>query len=629
MNLIQVINGTKSYGARKLFDEINVSIDDQDQIGLIGPNGAGKSSFFKILVGKLELDGGEIIRKQGLRIGYLEQESTWDLDMTPEQEFEKNSKVPIWEFKKMAPALDLKDSHFSIPLRKLSGGYRMRFKILSLIAEQPDLLLLDEPTNYLDLESVITLENFLQNYSKAYMIISHDREFLKRTTSYTVEIEQGDVSKFPGHIDDYFEQKQMLQQQAVLEAENIKAKRKHIESFIERFKAKATKAKQAQSRMKMLEKMENVEVKDLPIKARIQIPAPYNTGKEVIQIIKCKIGYSSEKVLVQNVDMVIRRGDKIAVVGVNGIGKSTLLKTLSEKIPTLAGDIILGLNVKISYYAQHVWEELSEDDTVLGALQGVAHPECIRQDILNIAGSLLFRGDDVYKKIKVLSGGERARVALGQCLLKKNPVLMLDEPTNHLDFDTVEALTQALEKFEGTVIIVSHDRSFVRRVGLKIIEIDSGQLHFYPGTYDDYVWSQSQKLLNSGNSKNQENNAKTAAKTTAKINQAQQMNMNSSLNADGNKKFNYKDETKRLETTIKQTIKDITNIEIKISDLNKSIEKINFEFSTNQIPPDHRRQAQIDMQNMSAQLLELEESMLKKMELQIQLEEELKNLKAI
>lgn len=629
MNLIQVINGTKSYGARKLFDEINVSIDDQDQIGLIGPNGAGKSSFFKILVGKLELDGGEIIRKQGLRIGYLEQESTWDLDMTPEQELEKNSKVPIWEFKKMAPALDLKDSHFSIPLRKLSGGYRMRFKILSLIAEQPDLLLLDEPTNYLDLESVITLENFLQNYSKAYMIISHDREFLKRTTSYTVEIEQGDVSKFPGHIDDYFEQKQMLQQQAVLEAENIKAKRKHIESFIERFKAKATKAKQAQSRMKMLEKMENVEVKDLPIKARIQIPAPYNTGKEVIQIIKCKIGYSSEKVLVQNVDMVIRRGDKIAVVGVNGIGKSTLLKTLSEKIPTLAGDIILGLNVKISYYAQHVWEELSEDDTVLGALQGVAHPECIRQDILNIAGSLLFRGDDVYKKIKVLSGGERARVALGQCLLKKNPVLMLDEPTNHLDFDTVEALTQALEKFEGTVIIVSHDRSFVRRVGLKIIEIDSGQLHFYPGTYDDYVWSQSQKLLNSGNSKNQENNAKTAAKTTAKINQAQQMNMNSSLNADGNKKFNYKDETKRLETTIKQTIKDITNIEIKISDLNKSIEKINFEFSTNQIPPDHRRQAQIDMQNMSAQLLELEESMLKKMELQIQLEEELKNLKAI
>lgn len=629
MNLIQVINGTKSYGARKLFDEINVSIDDQDQIGLIGPNGAGKSSFFKILVGKLELDGGEIIRKQGLRIGYLEQESTWDLDMTPEQEFEKNSKVPIWEFKKMAPALDLKDSHFSIPLRKLSGGYRMRFKILSLIAEQPDLLLLDEPTNYLDLESVITLENFLQNYSKAYMIISHDREFLKRTTSYTVEIEQGDVSKFPGHIDDYFEQKQMLQQQAVLEAENIKAKRKHIESFIERFKAKATKAKQAQSRMKMLEKMENVEVKDLPIKARIQIPAPYNTGKDVIQIIKCKIGYSSEKVLVQNVDMVIRRGDKIAVVGVNGIGKSTLLKTLSEKIPTLAGDIILGLNVKISYYAQHVWEELSEDDTVLGALQGVAHPECIRQDILNIAGSLLFRGDDVYKKIKVLSGGERARVALGQCLLKKNPVLMLDEPTNHLDFDTVEALTQALEKFEGTVIIVSHDRSFVRRVGLKIIEIDNGQLHFYPGTYDDYVWSQSQKLLNSGNSKNQENNAKTAAKTTAKINQAQQMNMNSSLNADGNKKFNYKDETKRLETTIKQTIKDITNIEIKISDLNKSIEKINFEFSTNQIPPDHRRQAQIDMQNMSAQLLELEESMLKKMELQIQLEEELKNLKAI
>jgi ATP-binding cassette subfamily F protein 3 len=573
MNLIQVINGTKSYGARKLFDQINVSINDEDQMGLIGPNGAGKTTFFKILVGKIELDGGQIVCKQGLKIGYLEQEANWNLELTPAEELTLHSQVPLWEHKKLGHVLDLHEVHFNTPLKSLSGGYRMRFKLLALIAEQPDLLLLDEPTNYLDLESVLTLENFLQNYKKAFMIISHDREFLKRTTSYTVEIEMGDVSKFPGHIDDYFEQKQMLQQQAEAKAENLNARRKSIESFIERFKAKATKAKQAQSRMKMLDKMETIEIKDLPIKAKIQIPAPYNTGRDVIQVISAQFGYNPSRVLLNNVNLVIRRGDKIAVVGVNGAGKSTLLKSLGQKLSPLAGSIQLGMNVKISYFAQHVWEELHEDDTVLGSLQAAAHPDCTKQEILNIAGSLLFSGDDVYKKIKVLSGGERARVALGQCLLKKNPVLMLDEPTNHLDFDTVEALTQALENFEGTVVIVSHDRAFVRRVGLKIIEIDHGKLHFYPGTYDDYLWSQSQRLLHLEVEANLANSSSANGKSILNTKLAE------TVVDVASKKFNFKEERKKLESQLKQVIKEISNLEIRVHEKNQKMEKISLDLS--------------------------------------------------
>jgi ATP-binding cassette subfamily F protein 3 len=617
MNLIQVINGTKSYGARKLFDQINVSINDEDQMGLIGPNGAGKTTFFKILVGKIELDGGQIVCKQGLKIGYLEQEANWNLELTPAEELTLHSQVPLWEHKKLGHVLDLHEAHFNTPLKSLSGGYRMRFKLLALIAEQPDLLLLDEPTNYLDLESVLTLENFLQNYKKAFMIISHDREFLKRTTSYTVEIEMGDVSKFPGHIDDYFEQKQMLQQQAEAKAENLSARRKSIESFIERFKAKATKAKQAQSRMKMLDKMETVEIKDLPIKAKIQIPAPYNTGRDVIQVMSAQIGYNPSKVLLNNVNLVIRRGDKIAVVGVNGAGKSTLLKSLGQKLAPLAGSIQLGLNVKISYFAQHVWEELHEDDTVLGSLQAAAHPDCTKQEILNIAGSLLFSGDDVYKKIKVLSGGERARVALGQCLLKKNPVLMLDEPTNHLDFDTVEALTQALENFEGTVVIVSHDRAFVRRVGLKIIEIDHGKLHFYPGTYDDYLWSQSQRLLHL------EVEAILVDSSTANGKSNTNTKPTEAVADMANKKFNFKEERKKLESQLKQVIKEISNLEIRVHEKNQKMEKISLDLSNSQLQGAQIKEAQKDLQMMGKEIAEIEELLLQKMEQQIQTEEAL------
>jgi ATP-binding cassette subfamily F protein 3 len=364
----------------------------------------------------------------------------------------------------------------------------MRAKLLYLIGQEPNLMLLDEPTNFLDLESVLALEKFLQGYSGAYLLISHDREFLKRTTEYTLEVEQGDITKFPGNIDDYFEQKAQLR--TILEAQvaNQNAKRQQIQDFVSRFGAKATKARQAQSRLKQLDKMDVIEIKDLPVRAMIQIPTPIHTGRDTLTIHNADLGYPGNTVL-SHVNLRLERGAHLGVVGVNGAGKSTLLKSLAGQLPLQQGDYQLGYQVSLSYFSQHTADQLEMNDSVMDALQRAAHKDVNRQDILNMAGSLLFSGDDVQKPVRILSGGEKSRVALGQILLKRSPLLLLDEPTNHLDFDTVEALTESLRDYPGTVVVVSHDRSFIGRIATRILEIRNGHVELYPGTYDEYVWS--------------------------------------------------------------------------------------------------------------------------------------------
>jgi ATP-binding cassette subfamily F protein 3 len=364
----------------------------------------------------------------------------------------------------------------------------MRCKLLHLLAEEPDLLLLDEPTNYLDLESVIVLESFLQGYQKTFLLISHDREFLRRTTDHILDVEAGDVVKYPGNLDDYFEQKALLREQLESRARSIEEKRQEVLAFVARFGAKANKASQAQSRLKSLNRLEKIEIKALPNSARIRIPAPTRTGKLVVSVDNADLGYGT-KVILSALNFSLQRGEHLGVVGVNGAGKSTFLKALAGQLSPLKGSIKLGLDVSIGYYAQHVSEALNPNHTVRIALGARAHPDINRQDILDMAGSLLFKSDDVEKPISVLSGGEKSRVALGQILLQRAPCLILDEPTNHLDFQTVEALTSALTNYEGTVITVSHDRSFIGRVGTKILEIRNGRAELYPGTYDEYVWS--------------------------------------------------------------------------------------------------------------------------------------------
>lgn len=487
-NLLQFQNGAKAYGAKHLFEDASFSVNEGEHVGVIGPNGAGKTTLFKILCNEEALDGGRIVRARGLKLGYLAQHDTWNEGETVEQFVERGSSLPIWELKSLGRGLGLEEKHYEAPIASLSGGYRMRAKLLRLIGTEPNLMLLDEPTNYLDLETLLVLEKFLQGYAGAFLLISHDREFLRRTTDHILEVEAGDMVKYNGNIDDYFEQKEMLRSQLEARALSIAEKRKQVLDFVARFGAKATKASQAQSRLKSLDRMETIEVKPVPVTARIRIPPPARAGKTVLAMDGVTLGYETKTVL-EGVNLRLGAGDHLAVVGLNGAGKSTLLKAIAGRLAPKAGKVEVGFESTLAFFNQFVAEELRPDDTVFQAMERKAHSDVRPQDILDLAGSLLFSGDDVKKPVRVLSGGERSRVALGQVLLQKASCLVLDEPTNHLDFQTVEALTQSLTSFAGALVIVSHDRSFVRRIGTKILEISGGKANLYPGSYDEYVWS--------------------------------------------------------------------------------------------------------------------------------------------
>jgi len=548
MNLLQLQKAHKAYGPKILFDEETFAINEGEHVGVIGPNGAGKTTLFRTLVDEEHLDSGEIIKSKALRLGYLAQEDDWNLEESGEEFLQANCSLPLWQLKDLGLGLGLRSHHFSEPLKNLSGGYRMRFQLLFLIGREPNLMLLDEPTNFLDLESLMALEKFLQAYEGAFMLISHDREFLRRVTDHTLEVEAGQITKYPGNIDDYFEQKAQLRLILERQAANQDLKKKSIEDFVRKFGAKATKARQAQSRMKQLEKMETIELRELPVRARIQIPTPSPVGKEVFHLTNASMGYGTKEI-VSVKDLRLERGDHLGIVGFNGVGKSTLLKSLSEKIPFLSGQLKWGYQVSIAAFAQHSTESLVAHHTVLRSLQEKAHVEVTQQEILNMAGSLLFSGEAVHKPISVLSGGEKSRVALGQILLSKANVLLLDEPTNHLDFETVEALTSALQNYQGSLIVVSHDRGFIGRVANKILEIHNGKLELYPGTYDDYCWSlekgalaqRSQPAISTGN------------------------NVFQSPAIDSEKKFNLKEERRRLEASLIASKKKMKSLESQIS----------------------------------------------------------------
>ncbi len=499
-NLLQLKNGHKAYGAQVLFDEATFSINEGEHVGVIGPNGAGKTTLFKILLGQEELDQGQIVQSRALRLGYLSQHDEWEPDETGNTYLEKVCTLPVWEAKLRGRELKVSEELFAKRIMDLSGGYRMRIKLIGLLGRDPNLMMLDEPTNYLDLETTLLLEQFLQSYEGAFLLISHDREVLRRTTDHTLEVESGEIVKFSGNIDDYFEQKELLRSQLEAQAQNQAAKRKTVMDFVTRFGAKATKAKQAQSKLKTLEKMEVIEFKAVPVQATIKIPKPNPVGKSILKLEESFFGYGDRSVI-KNVSLEIKRGDHVAVVGLNGAGKSTLLKGLAGTLPPMKGQRTLGYQVEVAIFNQHVAENLNPQHSVFDSLQELSSLDVSTQEIRNMAGSLLFSSAAIDKKIKVLSGGEKSRVALGRILLQKVPCLLLDEPTNHLDFQTVEALTQALVAYEGTLIVVSHDRSFVRRVGTKILEVSGGDVHLYPGTYDEYVWSLQRSLILDGGEK--------------------------------------------------------------------------------------------------------------------------------
>lgn len=605
ITLLQLQSGHKAYGPKVLFDDATFAVNEGEHIGVIGPNGAGKSTLFKILVDQEHLDEGIVTKSQQLRLGYLEQEADWNVDEKVEDYLAKNCIKPLWELKQFGLKLGLEEKHLEAHLKQLSGGYRMRVKLLYLIGQEPNLLLLDEPTNFLDLETLLVLESFLQEYKGAFLLISHDREFLRRVTDHILEVESGDIVKFPGSLDDYFEQKTMLAEILQKQVLSQQAKRKSIMDFVTRFGAKATKARQAQSRLKALEKMEVIELKAAPTHSHIHIPPASPTGKMILEVEHVDCGYK-DKVILQDVTLRLERGNHLGIVGLNGAGKSTLLKSLGEQIPLVKGSIKWGHQVSYSFFAQHTPEALNPEHTVLEAIASLAHKEVTQQDVLNIAGSLLFSGDSVHKKVKVLSGGEKSRVALGQILLQKSPLLLLDEPTNHLDFDTVEALTTALEQYEGTIITVSHDRGFIGRVANKILEVNNGRLTLYPGTYDEYVWSLQKGFLADRNIEKTE----APSRTTVKSDEAP--------------KFNFKEERKRLEGLIKKAQKQIEECDKKITEFNLARNTITD--SLRSASGEKAGQLARELHELSNKIESQEISMLEAMEQQQLAETDLKSL---
>ncbi|MCM0605199.1 MAG: ATP-binding cassette domain-containing protein [Xanthomonadaceae bacterium] len=564
ITLIQLQDGAKAFGSKQLFEKATFAVNEGEHIGVIGPNGAGKTTLFKILIGQEVLDDGRIVKSKELRLGYLSQHDHWKPETTVEDYLTENAVMPIWDLKALGLGLGVTEDMYSRPVLSFSGGYRMRFKLLYLIGQEPNLMLLDEPTNYLDLETLIVLENFLQGFRGAFLLISHDREFLRRTTDHIVEVESGDVIKYNGNIDDYFEQKELLRTQLEARAMSIADKRKQVLDFVARFGAKASKASQAQSRLKSLDRMETIEIKPLAVGARIPIPPPIRTGKLITGLESVTMGYPT-KTVVENVNFQIMSVDHVAVVGLNGAGKTTFLKTLAGELETLSGKVTHGYQVTFGYYAQHVAERLNPSHTVAQAMASIAHPSVLPLDVLNLAGALLFSGDSVKKPVSILSGGEKARVALGQILLQKASCLILDEPTNHLDFQTVEALTQSLKEYPGTVIVVSHDRSFISRIGNKILEIKHGHMHLYHGTYDEYVWKLQKDILNP--SKAESKGSKSKAVVTAEIESPKDHAIARELKKQNEKELKRLERRgKELETAIQKTQELIQALNQKMSE---------------------------------------------------------------
>jgi ATP-binding cassette, subfamily F, member 3 len=526
-------NLTFEFGARKILEDATWHIQPNEHIGLIGYNGTGKSTLLKLLSGEYSPSGGTVERSRNISIGYLHQDllsfdtgdsilkvamGAFERVLSLEKELEQlanemeseekagkaQSESLLLNYTDKLHEMDLLDGYnihhkteevlqglgfsnadLQRPYREFSGGWRMRVLLAKMILQKPDLLLLDEPTNHLDLPSIEWLEKYLQHYQGSVVIVSHDKFFLDRMVHKIVELYQQDLHFYSGNYSFYEKEKEMritLQQRAY---ENQKDYIRQQERFIERFKAKASKAAAAQSAMKRLDKIdriENVEMERPDM--RIQFRVERQPGKVLVQLKNLSKSFGDIEII-RNAEAEIDRGDKIALIGANGKGKSTVLRILAGT-ETFTGDRTWGHHVDASFYAQHQLESLNINDTVLEEMKHCGSQKN-ELELRTLLGCFLFSGDDVEKKIKVLSGGEKARVALAKTIAGKANFLLLDEPTNHLDIHSCELLAEALNKYEGTYILVSHDRYFISKTANKIWEIENGQIKVFKGSYDEWV----------------------------------------------------------------------------------------------------------------------------------------------
>ena len=531
--MIQLSVAGKHYGAKILFEGLNWLITPNDRVGIVGGNGTGKSTLLKILAGLETLDYGGITRMKGITIGYLPQEGlalsgrtvfaecmtvfddvrgkATEMEMLAHQMAEIAPDDEAYSavadrYHRLQSEFALRDGYsleakvgtvlaglgfppddWARPTEEFSGGWQMRIALAKLLLEAPNLLLLDEPTNHLDLEARNWLESYLAGYPHAYILISHDRYFLDVTTRKVLEIWNRKVYFYTGNYDQYLAQKaeRLAQQEAAYK--NQQDKIRQLEAFINRFRYKASKAKQVQSRIKELERMEKVEPPPPQEKTvHFQFPPAKASGRVVAEFKNVAKYYGKKKVF-EGVNFTIERGDRIALVGVNGAGKSTLIKLLAGLEPLTAGEYVLGHNAALEYFAQDQYKELDPDVRLLEDLMAVA-TRATQAELRGLLGCFLFSEDDVFKKVGVLSGGERNRFALARILLQPANFLLLDEPTNHLDMRAKDVLMLALESYAGTLVFVSHDRYFLDRVATRVFEITGGEVRVYPGNYEDYLW---------------------------------------------------------------------------------------------------------------------------------------------
>jgi ATP-binding cassette subfamily F protein 3 len=521
------------YGEKHLFRNVSVRINNNDRIGLVGVNGAGKSTLLKIISGIAETDPGIVNRPKRFTVSYLPQEATaLDTGRTIYQEAEnafaetlvlqqdldevnrqlaavdpenpeystllqqqgdlqhRLERVDIFrvqsQIEKVLMGLGFSVADFDRPSSSLSGGWLMRLMLAKLLLAMPDLLLLDEPTNHLDLDSLTWLENFLQTYDGGLVIISHDRTFLDKVTSITWELSLGRLTVFKGNYSKYVSDKEIRLQVERAAYENQQAQIRQTMRFVQRFRAKSTKAKQVQSRLKQLSRMERIELAESEQQVSFQFPPAAPSGRLAMEIESLGKKYDGKPVF-QDISFHLQRGDKMAVVGVNGAGKSTLMRILAGLEKKDNGGVKLGHNVKISYFGQHQAQELSAGLTAMQTLSAVAGDMTVTE-VRNLLGTFLFRGDEVDKKVQVLSGGEKSRLALAKMIVQPANLLILDEPTNHLDMSSQEILQQAMARYDGTIIMVSHNRHFVNGFVNKVLEIKKGRATLYEGNIDDYLY---------------------------------------------------------------------------------------------------------------------------------------------
>lgn len=493
--LIEVSSLSKSFGTQLVLDQVSFAIPQEKKIALIGRNGAGKSTLLKILLGEIEPDTGSFELFDWTRVGAVHQNEVLPETGTSLSYLENVSNKPAWEIQRMASQFGLTHEDLAKPPGLLSGGYQMRLKLTALFLGEPNLLYLDEPVNYLDLQTLLLLETVLADYKGSFLLVAHDRTFLENTCDTVFEIERGKLTTFNGKVSAFLDWK--AQQLVYVRRTNKKLMREiaHHKEFVDRFRAKKNLASRAQNKIKHMARLRTkiAHINADLLTTRISISAKPTTSGSALRVEHLAIGYDN-KPLASNISFDIQRGEKVVIVGENGRGKTTLLKTLVGHIPALSGTIKWWKHADIGYYDQLTSKSLNPTDTVLNHLTTCAPASATSEKILMMAGNFLFSGDDLDKRVDVLSGGERARLALAGVLLQTHTVLVLDEPTNHMDVETSEGLAVALKEYTGTVLFVSHARTFVSELANRILDVHDGCVREYLGDYDDYVETLSERM---------------------------------------------------------------------------------------------------------------------------------------